>query len=124
LVSAALARQISRSFPEVNDEIRTTFLLALHGVPVSRQRFDEKEYTVWVTVPNSLGDNNKARALYQEYIDQLVYADELGFDGMVLNEHHQKYLRPDAFAEHDRRGAHANTCAEKLSCFAISCRCI
>src|SRR5918992_526932 len=51
--------------------------------------FDQKEYTGWVTVPNRLWDNNKARGLYQEYIDQLAYADELGFDGMVLNEHHQ-----------------------------------
>jgi hypothetical protein len=25
----------------------------------------------------------------KQYIDQLVYADELGFDGMALNEHHQ-----------------------------------
>src|SRR6266542_1186019 len=57
--------------------------------PYLDRDFDEKEYTGWVTVPNSLWDNNKARGLYQEYIDQLAYADELGFDGMVLNEHHQ-----------------------------------
>src|SRR5947207_3209414 len=57
--------------------------------PYLAKDFDEKEYTGWVTVPNSLWDNNKARGLYQEYIDQLVYASELGFDGMVLNEHHQ-----------------------------------
>src|SRR5437867_13324873 len=42
-----------------------------------------------VTVPNSLWNNAKARGLYQEYIDQLAYADELKFDCMVLNEHHQ-----------------------------------
>ncbi len=51
--------------------------------------FDEKYDTGWVTVPNSLWDKDKSRGLYQQYIDQLVYADELGFDGMVLNEHHQ-----------------------------------
>jgi alkanesulfonate monooxygenase SsuD/methylene tetrahydromethanopterin reductase-like flavin-dependent oxidoreductase (luciferase family) len=51
--------------------------------------FDEKYDTGWVTVPNSLWDAEKSRGLYQQYIDQLVYADELGFDGMVLNEHHQ-----------------------------------
>ena len=51
--------------------------------------FDEKYDTGWVTVPNSLWDAQKSRGLYQEYIDQLAYADELGFDGMVLNEHHQ-----------------------------------
>jgi alkanesulfonate monooxygenase SsuD/methylene tetrahydromethanopterin reductase-like flavin-dependent oxidoreductase (luciferase family) len=51
--------------------------------------FDEKYDTGWVTVPNSLWDKDKSRGLYQRYIDQLAYADELGFDGMVLNEHHQ-----------------------------------
>ncbi len=51
--------------------------------------FDEKYETGWVTVPNSLWDSERSKGLYQEYIDQLVYADELGFDGLVLNEHHQ-----------------------------------
>jgi alkanesulfonate monooxygenase SsuD/methylene tetrahydromethanopterin reductase-like flavin-dependent oxidoreductase (luciferase family) len=57
--------------------------------PYLPRDFDEKYESGWVTVPNSLWDNEKARGLYQEYIDQLAYADELGFDGMVLNEHHQ-----------------------------------
>src|SRR5215217_1856677 len=51
--------------------------------------FDERYASGWVTVPNTLFDPAKARGLYQEYIDQLVAADELGFDGLVLNEHHQ-----------------------------------
>jgi alkanesulfonate monooxygenase SsuD/methylene tetrahydromethanopterin reductase-like flavin-dependent oxidoreductase (luciferase family) len=51
--------------------------------------FDKSGHSGWVTVPNKLWDNGRARGLYQEYIDQLAYADELGFDGMVLNEHHQ-----------------------------------
>ena len=51
--------------------------------------FDERYETGWVTVPNRLWDGERSRGLYQEYIDQLVYADEIGFDGMVLNEHHQ-----------------------------------
>jgi alkanesulfonate monooxygenase SsuD/methylene tetrahydromethanopterin reductase-like flavin-dependent oxidoreductase (luciferase family) len=51
--------------------------------------FDEKHETGWVTVPNRLWDREKSRGLYQEYLGQLAYADELGFDGMVLNEHHQ-----------------------------------
>lgn len=51
--------------------------------------FDEKYDSGWVTVPNRLWDADKSRGLYQQYIDQLVYASELGFDGMVLNEHHQ-----------------------------------
>ena len=57
--------------------------------PYLAKNFDQVHDTGWVTVPNSLWDNKKAHGLYQEYIDQLAYADELGFDGMVLNEHHQ-----------------------------------
>jgi alkanesulfonate monooxygenase SsuD/methylene tetrahydromethanopterin reductase-like flavin-dependent oxidoreductase (luciferase family) len=57
--------------------------------PYLPANFDERYESGWVTVPNSLWDNEKALGLYQEYIDQLAYADELGFDGMVLNEHHQ-----------------------------------
>jgi alkanesulfonate monooxygenase SsuD/methylene tetrahydromethanopterin reductase-like flavin-dependent oxidoreductase (luciferase family) len=51
--------------------------------------FDATQESGWVTVPNSLWDAERARGLYREYIDQLVYASEIGFDGMVLNEHHQ-----------------------------------
>jgi alkanesulfonate monooxygenase SsuD/methylene tetrahydromethanopterin reductase-like flavin-dependent oxidoreductase (luciferase family) len=51
--------------------------------------FDQRYETGWVTVPNSLFDRDKAKGLYQEYIEELVYADALGFDGLVLNEHHQ-----------------------------------
>jgi alkanesulfonate monooxygenase SsuD/methylene tetrahydromethanopterin reductase-like flavin-dependent oxidoreductase (luciferase family) len=51
--------------------------------------FDERYESGWTTVPNELWDRDRARGLYQEYIDQLVYAEELGFDGLVLNEHHQ-----------------------------------
>jgi len=51
--------------------------------------FDEKYDTGWVTVPNKLWDKERSRGLLNSYIDQLAYADQLGFDGMVLNEHHQ-----------------------------------
>ncbi len=51
--------------------------------------FDGRYDTGWVTVPNDLWDKQRSRGLYKEYIDQLAYADEIGFDGMVLNEHHQ-----------------------------------
>ncbi len=51
--------------------------------------FDQKYDTGWVTVPNALWDREKSDGLYQEYLDQLVYGEELGFDGLVLNEHHQ-----------------------------------
>jgi alkanesulfonate monooxygenase SsuD/methylene tetrahydromethanopterin reductase-like flavin-dependent oxidoreductase (luciferase family) len=51
--------------------------------------FDDHHETSWAVVPNALWDRDATEGLYQEYIDQLIYADELGFDGMTLNEHHQ-----------------------------------
>jgi len=51
--------------------------------------FDQRYESGWITVPNALWDRERSRGLYQEYIDQLVYGEELGFDGLVLNEHHQ-----------------------------------
>ena len=66
-------------------------LFAWHfmAYPYLPEDFDEKYESAWVTVPNALWDRERTHGLYQEYIDQLSYADELGFDGVVLNEHHQ-----------------------------------
>ena len=46
--------------------------------PYLPEDFDEKYDTGWVTVPNKLWDREKTDGLYQEYIDQLVYGEELG----------------------------------------------
>jgi alkanesulfonate monooxygenase SsuD/methylene tetrahydromethanopterin reductase-like flavin-dependent oxidoreductase (luciferase family) len=51
--------------------------------------FDQKYDSAWVTIPNSLYDPVKGHDLYREYIDTLVLAEELGFDGVCVNEHHQ-----------------------------------
>jgi alkanesulfonate monooxygenase SsuD/methylene tetrahydromethanopterin reductase-like flavin-dependent oxidoreductase (luciferase family) len=51
--------------------------------------YDKKYDSAWVTLPNSYFDPQKGPALYNRYIDELVYADELGFDGVCCNEHHQ-----------------------------------
>lgn len=48
-----------------------------------------KYNTAWVTLPNSLYDPKQGRRLYDHYIDDLVRADRLGFDGVCVNEHHQ-----------------------------------
>ena len=43
----------------------------------------------WVWVPNSLYDPAEGHRLYNRYLDELIYAEELGFDGVCMNEHHQ-----------------------------------
>ena len=40
-------------------------------------------------VPNTHFDPTKGSRLFNEYLDERVYAEELGFDGVMLNEHHQ-----------------------------------
>lgn len=45
--------------------------------------------SVWVDIPNRLYDPEKGHHLYHRYMDQLEYADSLGFDGIGCNEHHQ-----------------------------------
>ena len=51
--------------------------------------FREKNRSVWVDIDSRLFDPAKANAMYHEYMDQLEYADSLGFDGIGVNEHHQ-----------------------------------
>ncbi|HEX4983849.1 MAG TPA: LLM class flavin-dependent oxidoreductase [Ilumatobacteraceae bacterium] len=47
----------------------------------------EKE-SLWVDYPNSNYDPKAGHVLYQRYMAEMLLADKLGFDGLVLNEHH------------------------------------
>jgi alkanesulfonate monooxygenase SsuD/methylene tetrahydromethanopterin reductase-like flavin-dependent oxidoreductase (luciferase family) len=51
--------------------------------------FREKHRSVWVDIPNTLYDPRKGHYVYHQYMDQLEYAESLGFDGIGCNEHHQ-----------------------------------
>src|SRR5207245_1561404 len=43
----------------------------------------------WVTCPNELYDPQLGHHLYNRYLDELIAAEDLGFDGVCVNEHHQ-----------------------------------
>jgi alkanesulfonate monooxygenase SsuD/methylene tetrahydromethanopterin reductase-like flavin-dependent oxidoreductase (luciferase family) len=45
----------------------------------------------WVDIPNAHFDPAKGRKLYKEYIDELVLGDKLGYDALVVNEHHSTF---------------------------------
>jgi len=64
---------------------------AFHLMPWDRlpADFDEKYETAWTWLPNSIYEPEHGHTLYNRYLDELVYADELGFDGVCVNEHHQ-----------------------------------
>jgi len=51
--------------------------------------FRERYHGVWVDLPNHLYDPVRGHQLYNEYLDMLEYADQLGFDAVGVNEHHQ-----------------------------------
>jgi alkanesulfonate monooxygenase SsuD/methylene tetrahydromethanopterin reductase-like flavin-dependent oxidoreductase (luciferase family) len=51
--------------------------------------YDKDHNSAWVTLPNSYYDPKKGAKLYNRYLDELEYADVLGFDGVCVNEHHQ-----------------------------------
>jgi alkanesulfonate monooxygenase SsuD/methylene tetrahydromethanopterin reductase-like flavin-dependent oxidoreductase (luciferase family) len=51
--------------------------------------FDEKYESSALTFPNKHFDPKLGQQLYARYLDELEYADKLGFDGIAVNEHHQ-----------------------------------
>lgn len=51
--------------------------------------FRDSYDSAWVTLSNSFYDPEKGHQLYARYIDELVFAEQAGFDGVCVNEHHQ-----------------------------------
>jgi alkanesulfonate monooxygenase SsuD/methylene tetrahydromethanopterin reductase-like flavin-dependent oxidoreductase (luciferase family) len=51
--------------------------------------FTQKYHSVWVDIPRNLYDPKIGHRLYNDYLDQLEFADQMGFDGLGVNEHHQ-----------------------------------
>ena len=41
-----------------------------------------------LTVSNDIYDAKLGASLYNRYLDEKIYAEEMGFDGLMLNEHH------------------------------------
>jgi alkanesulfonate monooxygenase SsuD/methylene tetrahydromethanopterin reductase-like flavin-dependent oxidoreductase (luciferase family) len=60
-------------------------LMPYAGLP---HDFSDKYNSVWVDIDASLFKPEVAHRCYHEYLDQLKFADELGFDGICVNEHH------------------------------------
>jgi alkanesulfonate monooxygenase SsuD/methylene tetrahydromethanopterin reductase-like flavin-dependent oxidoreductase (luciferase family) len=61
----------------------------MHFMPYAHLPQDHKKYdTTWVRFPNAFYDPAKGKALYERYLSELVLADRLGFDALVVNEHH------------------------------------
>jgi alkanesulfonate monooxygenase SsuD/methylene tetrahydromethanopterin reductase-like flavin-dependent oxidoreductase (luciferase family) len=65
------------------------FLFHLMPYPDLPDDFEQHHESAWVWIPNDLFSPEKAHGYYNQYLDQLCYAEELGFDGVCVNEHHQ-----------------------------------
>jgi alkanesulfonate monooxygenase SsuD/methylene tetrahydromethanopterin reductase-like flavin-dependent oxidoreductase (luciferase family) len=50
--------------------------------------FRERYHSVYIDIPPSLYDPVIGHNVYNDSLDELEYAAELGFDGICLNEHH------------------------------------
>ena len=82
-------RRLDALFDAAGGRCVQYFFFHLMSWPYLPPDFDAKYDSAWVWLPNSLYDPVKGHDLYREYIDTLAYADELGFDGVCVNEHHQ-----------------------------------
>lgn len=50
--------------------------------------FREKYSSVWIDVDSRLVDSEKVHRNYNDFLDELEYAAECGFDAICVNEHH------------------------------------
>jgi alkanesulfonate monooxygenase SsuD/methylene tetrahydromethanopterin reductase-like flavin-dependent oxidoreductase (luciferase family) len=62
------------------------YFFHLMSWPFLSDAFEAEHDSAWIWVPNALYDPARGHQLYADYIDTLALADELGFDGVCVNE--------------------------------------
>ena len=50
--------------------------------------FRERYHSVYIDIPTALYDPVRGHQVYNDYLDELEFAAEVGFDGICVNEHH------------------------------------
>src|SRR5262245_7568067 len=78
-----------RSVSRVAEE-RAMKLMWFHLMPYTElpDDFREKHPSVWVDIHSSLFDPRRAHLMYNDFMDELEFAAECGFDAICVNEHH------------------------------------
>ena len=70
----------------------TTMVDVYYFTEMPYAAFDETEAerypSMRLTFPNSYFDADTAHGLFRDYFDQYQWAEEVGFDGLMINEHH------------------------------------
>lgn len=66
-------------------------LLWFHLMPYTDlpDDFKERHPSVWVDIDPALFDPVKGHRMYNDFMDELEHAADVGFDGICVNEHHQ-----------------------------------
>jgi alkanesulfonate monooxygenase SsuD/methylene tetrahydromethanopterin reductase-like flavin-dependent oxidoreductase (luciferase family) len=65
-------------------------LMWFHLMPYTElpDDFNQKHPSVWVDIHSSLFDPRRAHHMYNDFMDELEFAAEVGFDAVCVNEHH------------------------------------
>ncbi len=65
-------------------------LMWFHLMPYTElpEDFREKHPSVWVDVHSSLFDPKRAHLMYNDFMDEMEFAADCGFDAICVNEHH------------------------------------
>ena len=65
-------------------------LMWFHLMPYTElpNDFRDKYPSVWVDIHSSLFDPKRAHLMYNDFMDELEYAAQCGFDAICVNEHH------------------------------------
>ena len=65
-------------------------LMWFHLMPYTElpDDFRDKNPSVWVDIHSSLFDPRRAHHMYNDFMDELEFAAECGFDAICVNEHH------------------------------------
>jgi alkanesulfonate monooxygenase SsuD/methylene tetrahydromethanopterin reductase-like flavin-dependent oxidoreductase (luciferase family) len=65
-------------------------LMWFHLMPYTElpDDFRDKHPSVWVDIHSSLFDPRRAHLMYNDFMDELEFAAEAGFDAVCVNEHH------------------------------------
>ena len=50
--------------------------------------FRDNHPSVWVDIHSSLFNPERAHHMYNDFMDELEYAADMGFDAICVNEHH------------------------------------
>ena len=65
-------------------------LLWFHLMPYTElpEDFRQKHPSVWVDIHSSLFDPKRAHLMYNDFMDEMEFAADCGFDAVCCNEHH------------------------------------